>query len=89
MKNNDKKVYTVHGSEDGLLGVYSNFKLAFERWAMYGKKPFLHCGTDKDYNPIKKTANYANVQREIKEHSVTTIDFEYGSVTIEQHFLNN
>ena len=35
MKNEDRKVYTVFGSEDGMLGVYTNVKLAYDKCLEY------------------------------------------------------
>ena len=52
-----KNVYVCYGSEDGVIGVYSNKKLAYNRAKEYVQEPDLSysqlCKTMKHYNRIE------------------------------------
>jgi hypothetical protein len=85
MKNEDKKIYIVRGSEDGNLGVFSNLKRAYEVAIQYG-----------NWDTTNKYKSYSKVCKEFKEHedgwrwTVCVIEESYsGNATIEKHYLNN
>ena len=63
-----KKVYAVRGSEDGALGIYSNFKAAYERACQYIK------ASDEE-KEIKIDQTYKQALHEVKK-------LEYGRVDI-------
>lgn len=56
-----KKVYLVRGSEDGNLGIYSNFKAAYEAGKAYqGNKQY--------------TLSYSQALKEIRESKLVYLD---------------
>jgi|LULO01.1.fsa_nt_gb hypothetical protein len=78
MKNEDKKMYVVRGSEDGNLGVFSNKKLAYECALDYVK--------DWDY----KIKSYSKVCKELNQNwfcSMTNFGMEDCMITC--FWLNN
>ena len=75
-----KKVYLVHGSEDGTLGIYSNIKLAYAEAANY-----VNSG---DEATVK---SYDSTCKDIKASGYSEV-VTYGqtySCTITQFYLNN
>tara|TARA_R110000824_G_scaffold164928_5_gene341425 strand:- start:2690 stop:2992 length:303 start_codon:yes stop_codon:yes gene_type:complete len=98
MKNEDKKMYVVRGSEDGNLGVFSNLKKAYAVAVQY-KESGYEGTTNKNTDPLK---SYSKVCKQFKEHddfwswAVGIVDkdkldgYEYSSnATIEKYYLNN
>jgi len=77
MKNEDKKVFVVRGSEDGNLGVFSNKKLAFEC--------AMHYMNNCDY----KTKSYSKVCKELNEDWYCIITDGFIVAQIECFWLNN
>ena len=87
MKNKDKKMYVVRGSEDGNIGVFSNLKKAYEVAIQYG-----------DWDKTNKYKSYSKICKEFKEHdrywswseSVIADSYEItANATIEKYYLNN
>jgi hypothetical protein len=79
-----KKVFVVYGSEDGILGVFTNIKYAYERALDYIKGYNNNYTPDISYNQVTKKFNVDN-------NSFVTIyrkESSYGSVYINLHYLN-
>jgi hypothetical protein len=73
-----KKVYLVHGSEDGPLGIYSNVKNAYARAVGYGE-----CSDDR------KVESYAKVCKSLKKSGhADVVTSEYAESRIEMFYLN-
>lgn len=70
-----KKVYTVKGSEDGILAVASNIKAAYGVAARYG-----------DGSP---SMSYTQVVRELKIHGLVYFENGWTSVEIEMFYLKS
>jgi hypothetical protein len=73
-----KVVYVVRGSEDGILGVYGNKKMAYEEAVRYATD-----GGEKD----AKVVSYSKVCRELKDvynYSIDVVDdtYHYGNAGI-------
>jgi len=77
MKNEDKKMYVVRGSEDGNLGVFSNKKLAFE------------CAMNYMNNYDYKTKSYSKVCKELNEDWYCNITDGFIVAQIKCFWLNN
>lgn len=80
MKNSERNVFVVRGSEDGNLGVFTNVKRAFARAKQYIEQ----CG-----NP--STGSYAEACRElnrINHYAMQERDCRIVEVTIERFQLN-
>ena len=75
-----KAVYQVHGSEDGVLGIYSNIKLAYERASEYI--------SDSEVREVK---SYARTCQDFKNGRWATEIVYTGDVSssIEKFILNN
>ena len=79
---NGKKMYVVRGSEDGIIGVFSNIKRAYEKASHYAKT----CAGSTTANP-----SYANVTKNFKDgYGIVTIENDggYGTADIERFYLN-
>tara|TARA_R110002020_G_scaffold436005_1_gene646209 strand:- start:56 stop:289 length:234 start_codon:yes stop_codon:yes gene_type:complete len=75
-----KKVYKVHGSEDGTLGIFSNVKRAYERAIQYGEDVV-------DSN--RKVESYAKVCKALKQsHYAYVVESSYAESQIEMFYLN-
>lgn len=85
MKNEDKKMYIVRGSEDGSLGVFSNIKLAYECAVAYVADD-VEQGTEKlvTYSSITKAFKEGYFCREVRDCPWGNINAE-----IQQFNLNN
>ena len=89
MKNQNKKMYVVRGSDDGNLGVYSNLKLAYAEAKRY---------MEHHEYPLK---SYSKVCKEFKDNdywiwSVDIVDDDKiitytmsTNATIEKYYLNH
>lgn len=73
-----KKVFTVHGSEDGMQGVFTNKKLAYASAVAY---------TNNNGGPV---LSYSQVCKEFKDGMIVTVESKggYGSARIEEFILN-
>jgi hypothetical protein len=73
-----KKVYLVRGSEDGVLGIYTNIKRAYEVAGSYGEH--------FDIEPL----SYAKTCKHLRQHlrAVVVNSHDLSSV-IEVFYLNN
>ena len=75
-----KKVYKVHGSEDGTLGIFSNVKRAYERAIQYG---------DNEASDERKVESYAKVCKALKQsHYAYVVESSYAECQIEMFYLN-
>lgn len=75
-----KKVYLVHGSEDGTLGIFSNIKKAYERAVQYG---------DDDTSDSRKVESYAHVCKRLRKgHYAYVVESNYIESQIEMFYLN-
>jgi len=73
-----RKVYLVHGSEDGTLGIYSNVKNAYARAVGYGE-----CSDGR------KVESYAKVCKRLRQsHYAYVVDSNYATSQIEMFYLN-
>ncbi len=73
-----KKVYLVHGSEDGTLGIYSNVKNAYARAVGY-----------RDEGDDSKVESYANVCKRLRlGHYAYVVESNYATSQIEMFYLN-
>lgn len=94
----DKNVYVVRGSEDGILGVYTNKKLAYENAVSYltqndkaSDLTITKIKKDKDgqYTSKKIPATYQNVINVFKTNIHCSIDSsDDASVSIDEFILN-
>lgn len=92
-----KKVYTIHGSEEGLIGIYTNKKKAYENAMKYlyecenPKIPFYE-GEISVANRKNLDATYSNLCKVMKGRyraSIETGIHGYGtSVEITERILN-
>ena len=73
-----KKVYTVKGNHDGNIGVFSNFKAAYNCAVEYATR-----------HDNQKVQAYAAAAKEMKETEIVTIgaDWQSASAEIEMFFL--
>ena len=69
-----KKVIIVKGSEDGVIGVYTNKKLAFEAATEYANNP---------------TLTYPKFCKEMRERTYAYQGDGYGYAICETFILNN
>tara|TARA_R110002167_G_scaffold229259_1_gene434589 strand:+ start:172 stop:405 length:234 start_codon:yes stop_codon:yes gene_type:complete len=75
-----KKVYLVHGSEDGVIGIYSNVKRAYERAIQYG---------DNEASDERKVDSYAKTCKALKELGfASVVESSYAESNIEMFNLN-
>ena len=73
-----KKVYLVHGSEDGTLGIYSNVKNAYARAVGY-----------RDEGDDSKVESYAKVCKRLRLFGhADVVDSSYAASRIEMFYLN-
>ena len=73
-----KKVYLVHGSEDGTLGIYSNVKNAYARAVGY-----------RDEGDDSKVESYAKVCKRLRLFdNADVVDSNYATSQIEMFYLN-
>ena len=59
-----KRVYTVRGSEDGNLGVYTNFKLAHKKAIEYLGSTKIQDGLEKYSKALAEVRKYGRVDIE-------------------------
>lgn len=89
-----RKLFTVKGSEDGMLGVYSNVKRAYTRAMQYlNQNGAVKCTvaflTDDGKSIIEKPASYINVCKKLTDPGVAQIEAEDRvDATIERFYLN-
>tara|TARA_R110002020_G_scaffold73207_7_gene187726 strand:+ start:3920 stop:4153 length:234 start_codon:yes stop_codon:yes gene_type:complete len=75
-----KKLYLVHGSEDGTLGIFSNVKRAYERAIQYG---------DDVASSDRKVESYAKVCKALKRSYLAyVVESSYAESQIEMFYLN-
>lgn len=93
-----KKLYLVSGSEDGVLGIFGNFKAAYERAELYfeGDEEELFITKYKNReitvaNMYEVKATYANALEEMNCKRSTAIEQRGGSydARIEVMWLNH
>lgn len=74
-----KKVYLVHGSEDGTLGIYTNVKLAYAQAIAYG-----------EWCDGRKVESYAKVCKKLREsHYAYVVESSYATSQIQMFYLNS
>lgn len=74
-----KKVYLVHGSEDGILGVFSNIKRAYARAVEYGT-----CSDNIEVLSYAKTCKALNTSG-----YADVVESSYATSQIEVFYLNS
>lgn len=91
-----RKVFTVKGSEDGNLGVYSNVKLAYERAMQYlNQNGVNQCTvaflTADGRSIVEREATLANVRKKLVSPGAVDIEgtLDSATVTIERFYLNH
>tara|TARA_R110000803_G_scaffold20245_2_gene52387 strand:+ start:291 stop:518 length:228 start_codon:yes stop_codon:yes gene_type:complete len=73
-----KKVYLVHGSEDGTIGIYSNVKKAYAQAVAYG-----------EWCDGRKVDSYAKVCKSLKKSGhADVVTSDYAESRIEMFYLN-
>ncbi|MEE8382200.1 MAG: hypothetical protein V3R78_10060 [Thermodesulfobacteriota bacterium] len=89
----DKKVYTVEGSEDGTLGIYSNLRKAHARAIQYlsqnnnGTNIQLQVLDGYQIKLIKGT--YSNTAKHFKHYASLKCDTDGTTVDITRYYLND
>lgn len=81
MKNTDKKILVVRGSHDGIIGVYTNFKLAHKKAMQYMRNENVHDGLDSYSKAIKQYKRQGCLYMECDD-CTTTVDITW-------HWLND
>ena len=83
----EKKAYVVNGSEDGVLGVFTNYKRAYEKAISYVSAQQANSFEFKDTE--LGTHSYATTQRHCKKYwSVGWTSDEQIEVQISMHIIN-
>lgn len=74
-----KKVYLVHGSEDGILGVFSNIKRAYARAVEYAT-----------YENPREVLSYAKTCKFLNTNGYAyVVEGSYATSQIEVFYLNS
>ena len=78
----DKKVFTIKGSEDGIIAVMSNMTKAYERACNY----FSDLNDPMTINDEKATQQ--NFNTKLNKYNNVTIECDWLSVEIDRFILN-
>lgn len=90
-----KKIYVIDLSEDGISGVYSNIKNAWEALQRTGylnhndKQATIWMGMNDDNQSIDAKASYSNLVKVFKDTSIAQFDCNSISAKIELFSLND
>lgn len=86
MKNMDKKMFVVFGSEDGTIGVYSNMKLAYQKSLSY----LLQNADVDDIHIDDKKLSYQNAVKQLSKYGlVEIVTRDRTQATITRFWLND